>query len=100
MIDVIVKTTDFEIAVAWVTENLMSITKNDLLRLYAFLKLQMGCAMNQTTDNPLSVRLKSTPLCRSLICRVIEQKKSMWGWSINSNMRISPVVWRFAARFG
>ena len=78
MNDVIVKTTDFEIAVDWLTENFMSIPKDDLLRLSMHsLRLHMGCAMNQTTDNPLSVRLKSTPLCRSLICRVIEQKKSM-----------------------
>ena len=53
MNDVIVKTTDFEIAVAWVTENFMSIPKDDLLRLYAFFKVANGCAMNQTTDNPL-----------------------------------------------
>ena len=42
MNDVIVKTTDFEIAVAWVTENFMSISKDDLLRLYAFYKLANG----------------------------------------------------------
>ena len=42
MIDVIVKTTEFEIAVAWVTENFMSISKDDLLRLYAFYKVANG----------------------------------------------------------
>ena len=42
MNDVIVKTTDFEIAVAWVTKNFMTIPMDDLLRLYAFYKVANG----------------------------------------------------------
>ena len=53
MNDVIVITTDFEIAVAWVTENLMSIPKNDLLRLYAFFKVANGMRHEPNNRQPI-----------------------------------------------
>lgn len=53
MNDVIVKTTDFEIAVAWVTENFMSIPKDDLLRLYAFFKVANGMRHEPNNRQPI-----------------------------------------------
>tara|TARA_X000000950_G_C13415127_1_gene457754 strand:+ start:135 stop:401 length:267 start_codon:yes stop_codon:yes gene_type:complete len=53
MNDVIVKTTDFEIAVAWVTENFMSIPKDDLLRLYSFFKVANGMRHEPNNRQPI-----------------------------------------------
>ncbi|MGB0773335.1 MAG: acyl-CoA-binding protein [Flavobacteriaceae bacterium] len=53
MNDVIVKTTDFEIAVAWVTKNFMTIPKDDLLRLYAFYKVANGMRHEPNNRQPI-----------------------------------------------
>ena len=53
MNDVIVKTTDFEIAVAWVTKNFMTISKDDLLRLYAFYKVANGMRHEPNNRQPI-----------------------------------------------
>jgi diazepam-binding inhibitor (GABA receptor modulating acyl-CoA-binding protein) len=53
MNDVIVKTTDFETAVAWVTENFKSIPKDDLLRLYAFFKVANGMRHEPNDRQPI-----------------------------------------------
>ena len=53
MNDVIVKTTDFEIAVDWLTENFMTIPKGDLLRLYAFYKVANGMSHEPNNRQPI-----------------------------------------------
>lgn len=49
----IVKTTDFEIAVAWLQKILCPLSRMFCFAYMYSIMLQMECATNQTTDNPL-----------------------------------------------
>ena len=78
----------------------MSISKDDLLRLYAFYKVANGMRHEPNDRQPIVSAFKVNAIMQATHLSSDRAKKSMWGWSINSNKRISPVVWRFAAQFG
>ena len=65
MNDVIVKTTYFDIAVAWVTENFMSIPKDDLLRLYAFYKIANGMSHEPNNRQPIVSAFKANAIMQA-----------------------------------
>ena len=77
----------------------MSIIKDDLLRLYAFYNVTNGMRHEPNNRQPIVSAFKVNSIMQATHLLINTAKKSMWGWSINPNKRISPVVWRFAARF-
>lgn len=79
MNDVIVKTTDFEIAVAWVTENFMSIPKDDLLRLYAFYKIANGMGHEPNNSQPIVSAFKVNAIMQATHLSSYTAKKEYLG---------------------
>jgi diazepam-binding inhibitor (GABA receptor modulating acyl-CoA-binding protein) len=53
MNDAVIKSTEFEKAVAWVNENFNAIPKDDLLRLYAFFKVAKGVRHEPNNIQPI-----------------------------------------------
>ena len=79
MKDVIVKTIDFEIAVAWSTENFMSINKDDLLRLYAFHKVANGMRDEPNNRQPIDSACKVNAIIQTTHLSIDTAKKEYVG---------------------